>query len=493
MTYAKPAVGLADAVPVNAESVKRGRPLCVDLDGSLLHTDLLVESVMALLSTNFLYLFLLPYWFAMGKAYLKSRVAALARIDVSTLPYNNAVLDYIRAQRLNRPIILVTASDRRYAEAIANHLGLFDAVYASDGHVNLKGASKAEKLRRLFGERNFDYIGNSAADIAVWALADTAIVVNARPGVKRRPGRSAATVEVLDGPRSSVGDYIRALRLHQWVKNALVFLPLVLDHRVLEPKLVGLASLAFLAFGLCASGVYLLNDLLDLQADRRHPSKRARPFASGRIDIWHGVVMIPALLALAFTVAFLLSAKLGVILAVYLASTAAYSFRVKRMVFADVLLLAWLYTLRIIAGVVAVDVANSFWLLAFSMFLFLSLALVKRYVEIEYVLQNGGSKAAGRGYKVVDLKMLAHFGVTSGYMAVLVLALYINSEAVRQLYVRPEVIWALCPIMLYFVSRIWLLAQRGEVEDDPVVFALRDGRSQLLGVLVALVLVVAAV
>jgi 4-hydroxybenzoate polyprenyltransferase len=279
--------------------------------------------------------------------------------------------------------------------------------------------------------------------------------------------------------------------LHQWVKNALVFLPLALAHRLHDPALLGKAALGFLAFGLCASSVYLLNDLLDLPADRQHVRKRHRPFAAGTISIVNGAALIPCLLTVALGIALCLPKAFLGVLGLYYASTLAYSFRLKRLVLLDVMVLASLYSLRMIAGGTAVSVPLSFWLLAFSVFLFLSLALVKRYTELLPLNELGLTQVAGRGYQATDLETLAQFGITSGYLAVLVLALYVNSDAVKTLYTRPEVIWLICPLGLYFISRIWLLARRGLLHDDPVVFAIQDRQSQFIAVLGALLLWIA--
>lgn len=464
----------------SAES-RRLRPLGVDLDGTLIRTDLLHESIFALLSKNFLSLFLMPFWLLKGKAYFKSRIAAVTPINAATLPYNDALLALLRRDHAaGRRLVLITASNQRYADAVAAHLGLFEAAYGSDDKTNLTGEAKAAKLRELFGERGFDYAGNARADLAVWESAHTAIAVGASPDIQKILAQNGAAFERLDGARPKLADYLRALRPHQWTKNLLVFLPLFLDHKIHHLDQLANASLAFLAFSACASSVYLLNDMLDLGSDRKHPSKRKRPFAAGAIPLAHGAIIAPLLLAAGAGFALLLPPAFGVILAIYYAATLLYSFHVKRRMLADVFLLAGLYTLRIIGGSAAVSSEHSFWLLAFSVFFFLSLALVKRYVELTALTASGDTKAPGRGYTAVDLAMLPNFGVSSGYMSVLVLALYINSNEIKMTYKSPEVIWLVCPIVLYFLSRIWLLARRGELHDDPVVFAITNPKSLLL-------------
>ncbi|MEM9315637.1 MAG: UbiA family prenyltransferase, partial [Pseudomonadota bacterium] len=285
--------------------------------------------------------------------------------------------------------------------------------------------------------------------------------------------------------------YLKALRMHQWLKNLLVFVPLLTSHRFSDPLLVLQAALAFLSFGLCASSVYLLNDLLDLYDDRQHATKRNRPIAAGQVSIKLCTLLIPVLLLAAVAVASTLPVAFWGVLGVYYATTLAYSFRLKRAALVDVLTLASLYTLRVIAGAAAVTVTPSFWLLAFSMFLFLSLAMVKRFTELLALREQNRNHAPGRGYSPVDVDTIAQFGSSSAYMAVLVLALYINSETVQDLYTQPELIWLLCPLLLYLLTRIWLMARRGEVDEDPVVFVIRDRRSQGLVVIGALLLLLA--
>lgn len=466
------------------------RPLVVDLDGTLIRTDLLVESVFALLKLNILFGFLLPLWLFKGKAALKHEIAARVDIDAGLLPYHAEFLTYLRDQYASgRRLVLATASNERFAEAVSLNLGIFHDVLASSATVNLSGRRKLERLRALFGDRGFDYAANAKVDLPLWETASEAILVNPERGVKKAAARQRKISQVFDDRTGfPLKLYLKALRLHQWVKNLLIFVPLLMAHRFGDPLLVGQALLAFLAFGLCASSVYLLNDLLDLPDDRKHPTKRHRPFAAGSISIVNGAALIPGLLISAFTLALVLPVEFVGVLAFYYVITLAYSFRLKRAALVDVLTLAGLYTIRIIAGAAAVSVVPSFWLLAFSMFLFLSLALVKRFTELLTMQQQERTKTSGRGYATTDLETLSQFGSASAYMAVLVLALYINSEAVRDLYTHPEVIWLLCPLLLYMVTRIWLLARRDELHEDPVVFVIRDRRSQWLAAIGAALL-----
>ena len=455
-------------------------PLCVDLDGTLVRTDTFVEALLQLLRKRPLLLLLLPAWLASGLAHLKREVALRHVLDPAMLPYDPAFLAYLTAERKKgRSLVLVSGSDIAQADAISKHLGLFDQVIASDGVANLDARAAADQLKRRFGAEGFDYAGNDMTDMGIWREAAGVIVVNAdRDTTARIKAERDLTAEFVSPATGGLQTYLTELRLYQWIKNGLVFVPLLLSHNLFEPAALFQATMAFLAFGLTASAVYVINDLIDLKDDRVHPRKRERPFASGALPLRHGLVMAPALLASAALVCLLLPMRFAGVLGVYFAATLSYSFFFKRAILFDVLMLAGLYTLRIIAGSAALDIPRSFWLLAFSIFMFFSLALMKRYVEVSAMGPDGDT--FGRGYRAVDLETISQFGISSGLMAVLVLALYINSPTVEALYRNPELIWLLCPIMLYLICRFWIVARRGEMHDDPVIFAIRDRRSQYM-------------
>jgi len=455
-----------------ANDASRDIPLCVDLDGTLIRSDLLVESALSLLRRNPLYLFRFIGWLLHGKAHLKRQIARRARVDVSLLPYEARVLEWLRSEPERRRI-LCSASDQALAEAVATHVGGFERVLASDGERNLAGSHKGETLCEQYGAGGFDYAGNARPDLQVWEHARHAIVVNARAGVACEAQRRFKVERIFVRQGSAWRAWIKALRPHQWLKNLLVVLPLLAAHLVLVPEAVSRAGIAFVAFCLCASGVYVLNDLVDLEADRQHPRKRLRPFAAGSLSLITGLVWAPLLTIAAFALALALSPRFLLVLGGYYAMTVAYSFVLKRVPMLDTVVLAGLYTVRIIAGTVAINVPLSFWLLAFSMFLFFSLALIKRYTELHGLLQRG-HRSGARGYAVEDLALIQSLGAASGYLSVLVLALYINSSASEVLYRHPQVLWLLCPALLYWISRAWLIAHRGRMHDDPVVFALRD-------------------
>lgn len=467
-------------------------PLCVDCDGTLIRSDLLVESAIELLKRNLLYIFVFPWWLAHGRAYLKRQIAQRVKLDATVLPYNQQLLQFLaNEKRRGRRLVLATAADDEIAQTVAAQVGLFDEIIASDGANNLSGRKKRDKLVARFGQAGFDYAGNAYADVEIWRAARSAIVVNPEPGLIKTVGKAAnITLELCD--RSSWHEYVRAIRPHQWLKNLLVFLPLATAHELDNLPLLASAGLAFIAFGLCASSVYLLNDLVDLPSDRRHPRKRRRPFAAGTASIKIGIVLMPVLLLSSVVISLLLPWQFMAVLAIYFGSTLAYSFWLKQKVLVDVFLLAALYTLRVIAGGAAVAIAPSFWLLAFSMFIFLSLAMLKRYTELLGLKERNGARLGGRGYEQVDIATIAGLGHTSGYLSVLVLALYVNSEAVLLLYRVPELIWLLCPLVLYWVSRMWHRAGRGEMHDDPIVFAIKDRISRYVVSAAAVVLLIAA-
>lgn len=460
------------------------RPLVVDLDGTLLHTDTLHESALLLLRNQPHLVFLLPFWLLGGKAHLKQTLAAHAQLNALSLPYNHALIDYLRFQKKQgRTLVLCTATDKRIAEAVALHLGLFDAVMATEGNTNLAGHAKAAALVERFGEQQFDYIGNADTDLAVWAKAKQGIVVNCSASLVSRAQAIVDVVHVIAQPPISFSEWLRVFRVHQWVKNILLFVPVLAAHQAITGELGITLLLAFIAFSLCASSVYIANDLLDLESDRQHPRKCHRPFAAGHVPVALGVVLAPLLMVLSFVLAAFVNASFFIWLLIYFAITCAYSWGLKRLVLVDCLTLAILYTLRIVAGAAAVHVPLSFWLLALSIFLFLSLAFIKRYAELQVHDSNSVSKVHGRGYYTSDASLVQQLGVSSGFAAVLVLALYLNSTTVVLLYRTPEIIWVAVPLMLWWLSWMWLKAHRGLMHDDPIVFAMKDKTSIAIGIL----------
>lgn len=471
-----------------------GVPLCVDLDGTLIRTDLLLESLFGLLRRNFGYLFLIPFWLLRGKARLKDEIAQRVNLDVNLLPYNKSFLEYLQAEhRSGRHLCLATASHRKFATKVAAHIGIFSNVLATTADENLSRERKLARLLHEFGERGFDYAGNSRADLKLVPHARAVILVNPELGVTWAAARTGTVIRTFIDRKASLKTYAKALRLHQWVKNLLVFVPLVADHRIGDFVLLIQAGIAFVVFGVCASSVYMLNDLLDLAADRKHSRKRKRPFAAGTLSLKLGALLAPLLLLLAFAVSLLfLPLLFSAALGVYYVVTLAYSFWLKGKMMVDIIVLAGLYTLRIIAGGAAVAIMPSFWLLALSMFLFLSLAMVKRYSELIEQSNAEKSRVAGRGYVADDHAQLSSLGAASGYAAVMVLALYINSPDGALQYRYPMAIWFLCPLLLYWISRVWVMAGRGKMHDDPIVFAIRDRVSRLVALVGVAIMWVAA-
>lgn len=450
---------------------------------------MLHESALRVLRDRPLDVFRIPFWLVRGKASLKKELASRACVDADTLPYNEPFVAWLAEQRAEgRTLVLCTASDRQMATPVAEHLGLFDEVVASEGVVNVAGPKKARALVDRFSERGFDYAGNANADLAVWQHARRAVVVNAPDGLAEKAQSHCEVERTFPRARPSPAAWRRALRVQQWLKNLLLFVALLASHALGDIETWGSLVLAFVAFSLCASSVYVANDLLDLESDRLHPRKRHRPFAAGTIPVWQGVLAAPILLVLGLGIGALLDGHFLLWLTIYFAITCAYSWSLKRMVLVDCLTLAVLYTLRIVAGAAAAGLGLSFWLLAFSVFLFLSLAFVKRYAELEVQLLRGKDVVHGRGYRTADAPLIQTMGIVSGYAAVLVLAMYLNSEAVVELYRDPELIWGAVLITLFWISWIWIQAHRGEMHDDPLVFAIKDRASLACGALFAAIL-----
>ena len=470
-------------------------PLVVDLDGTLLRSDLLLETGLQFIVHRPYRVDLLARWLMQGKPALKHNLAQNTEIDIEHLPYNQTVLNYIKqAKQENRKIVLATASHRLLADKIAAHLNVFDEVLATENNTNLSGSLKAQALVERYGEKGFDYIGNSKDDLPVWQVAHKAYTVNASSSLKRQAQNKGYELEILSDEKtvSIIKTANKAFRMHQWLKNILIFLPLLASHGFFNSSQLWYGILGFIAFGLCASSVYILNDLLDLKNDRCHHSKCKRPFASGRLSIMWGLSVFPILLLLSFLISYLwLPERFLIVLCAYYVLTLSYSLYIKRYIAFDVICLALLYTMRVVAGAALFSIQLSFWLLAFSVFLFLSLALVKRYTELFKKSSHQNKKLSGRGYNTDDLPIISQLGTAAGYITVLILALYINDAQTALLYQQPKYIWLACPLLLTWISYVWILAHRGQINDDPVIFAVTNRISLAIGVLIALVFWVA--
>jgi len=469
------------------------RPLCVDLDGTLVKSDTLVDSLLAMARTRPLRVFRLPGPLLRGKASFKAYMAEQVELDVVHLPYNRKLLTFLAEERARgRALYLATGADAHLARRVAEHLGVFTGVLGSDGATNLTGSRKLDALCSCLGAGEFDYVGNDTPDLPLLEHAAEPLVANPSLRLTRKLKalgiRPARTFEERNGLFRSL---VKAMRPYQWSKNLLIFLPLLLAHVVSAGRLLT-ALLAFCCFCLAASAAYFVNDLLDIEADRRHAQKRLRPFASGDLSALTGLSTAGAFLLLALAgTRFLPPAFLGWLL-LYLVSTLAYSLYLKRIELVDVLMLSGLYTVRLLAGSAATHSHISPWLAGFAVFLFFSLAIVKRFAELENLRLSGSPPRNGRGYVVADLDQLRSFGTSSAFAAVVVLAIYISSQDVATLYRRPEMLWLMMPLMILWLCRVWLLASRGNLNEDPLVFALTDRISLLIGA-AAVATVVAAI
>ncbi|HLJ16163.1 MAG TPA: UbiA family prenyltransferase [Bryobacteraceae bacterium] len=468
-------------------------PLCVDLDGTLLQTDVLYESILVLVKRNPFYLLWLPLWLLRGKAYMKRQVGDRTTLRVDLLPFCQPFVDYLQEERsAGRRLILTTGADEHVATQIADLLNLFDGVVASDGKKNFTGKQKLAAIRGLVGGQKFFYAGNSRSDLDVWRESDGAVVVNAPPACAKRLRRQGVPVLAeFTRIKESWKDWLSALRLHQWSKNVLVFVPIFLSHRVFDSPMIVRSLIAFAAFSLCASALYIVNDLLDLDADRLHPRKRSRPFASGKLPLPAGIMASALLLGCAAALASRLPLGASLILCAYAILTVGYSLYFKRLLLADVILLAGFYTIRMLFGGAAIGTGISEWTAAFAMFLFLSLAFVKRLIELRLYGSGPEPDARGRAYLAVDLPQLGSLAAASTCAATFVLALYIHSPEVKALYSHANVLWAACPLIFYWLSRIAVLANRGLVHDDPVVFTFKDRASYIIGGLLLLTVLLA--
>lgn len=459
-------------------------PLCVDCDGSLIKTDLLHESLLLLLKQHTLSIFMLPFWLLKGKANFKNKIAERVKINFKSLPYNTDVIETIqKTKKEKRKIILVTASPQCWADGINEELKLFDEAIGSSEANNLSGRTKASYLVKRFGEKAFDYIGNAKVDLPVWQSSANAIVVSSSQSLLNQAGNLTSVKQNIQLKKKSLSTYIRALRIYQWIKNSLIWLPIAAAHKLSNSAILIQGLYAFLSFSLCASAVYLINDLFDLESDRAHVRKCKRPFAAGLIPVSHGIILAPVLLLISFILALQLPKEFLLVLFFYFAMTLAYSLRLKQQVILDVLILGGLYTIRIIAGSAATQIIPSFWLLGLSLFIFFSLALIKRYSELLVTLEQKKSKTIGRGYEISDLPILMSMGASSGIAAVMVLALYVNSPESTSLYHNKFWLWLAPPVFLYWIVRFWMKAHRGQVDDDPIVFAIKDWQSLLLALI----------
>lgn len=464
-------------------------PLVVDLDGTLINTDLLHEGVIALLKKNFLYFFLLIPWLLKGKVYLKNKIFRIAQISPELLPFNTELLEFLKKESDNgRTIIMATASPISNAIEISKIHPLFDQVYGTDNKTNLKGKNKSTVLINLFGKGKFDYIGNSHSDLKIFSSSRYSYLVNVPIFLEKKVKRISNLQFTWNSQKDSLLSLLKAIRPHQWVKNLLVFVPLITAHKFNSLSLISQTFYAFIAFNFVASSGYLINDLADLNSDRSHPRKRFRPLASGKVSILSGSSLALILFGGGLFLASRISSLFLLILLSYFITSLSYSLYFKKAVLYDVFILALLYSIRVFAGGEVIGVQLSFWLIAFSTFIFLSLAFVKRYSELMQVNNKGGLLSRGRDYLIEDLHLLQVMGIVSGFSSVIVFSLYIDSPEVAFLYSKPKLLWSISLLFLFWISRIWLITIRGKMTDDPIIFAIKDLTSYILFSLVGLIL-----
>ncbi len=454
-------------------------PLVVDLDGTLTPTDTLVESLVKVVKQSPLNLLRIPLWLLKGRASFKEAIAAQTGIAAEYLPYREPLLDYLREEKAKgRQIVLATAAHHTIADGVAKHLGLFDQVLATETGHNLKGKAKLQAIQEKVGE-SFVYAGDSQADVPIWKAAQAAVLVNVTSSMVETLRQGVRIEREFQGEVAGLSVWLRALRVHQWLKNLLLFVPLLTAFSFTDVGKLASMVLAFLAFSLAASATYMVNDLWDLENDRAHPRKRLRPFASAQLPILHGLAIAAATLLLAFGLAFTVSTGFFLMLLLYLVLTSAYSWALKEYVLIDVLILSFLYTLRILAGSVAIGIATSSWLLAFSVFMFLSLALVKRCAELVSLGESGAAATRGRDYRVTDLVVLWPLGVGAALSAVVVFGLFISAPETQGRYGTPQLLWLVAIGLIYWLARLWVKTSRGEMHDDPVVYAIKDRGSRV--------------
>ena len=463
--------------------------LFVDLDGTLVATDTLIESIVIFLKNNPFRIIYLLLWYIKGKVYIKKQLSQCAMPNVALLPYNKEVLDYLRkAKSSGQEIVLATAANHKIADEVSSHLAIFDGVIATNQNYNLKGKYKLDAIINYVGEQPFDYIGDSKADIPIWQEARKAIIINPSSSLLNNLSNKINVTTIKTFRRSSnVRVWIKAIRIHQWTKNILLFLPIIMAHRFFDLDMLLKNILTFISFSLIASAGYIINDILDFEADRQNPEKKQRPFAEGLLSFYSGFIGFLFLTLCGFALAIItLPILFSIILLLYLILTLTYSLFLKRKTIIDVITLSVCYNIRIIAGGAAIAVPISSWLIVFSMFFFISLAFMKRYADL-ITLDDIKPNIIGRGYIKKDIPIVGSAGIASGYISLLVLTLYIYSDHVNELYKQPFLLWLVIPFILYLISRLWLKTVRGEMTSDPIIFIIKDRISYIILVMIIVV------
>jgi len=471
------------------------KPLVVDLDGTLIRTDLLYETFVRAFFAKPWIILLIPFWLMLGRVQLKKRIFRAGGLEPSDVPLNDELIDYLGEQyHQGRDIVLCTGSWHEAAEKVAMKFTFFSSVFGSNGTINLTGKTKAQFLVDLYGQQGFTYIGNEVKDLEIWKYAKSAIVVGGSPQLLSKVRKFCDVEKEISETSSKLRVILKQIRVHQWTKNLLIFVPLITSHQAGSMSHLFASITAFVSLSLCASATYILNDLSDLDSDRKHATKKYRPLASGDISISKGMIFAGALFLGSFILASQLPAWFTWSLVLYVCITLSYSFKFKKMQTIDIIILATLYTLRIISGALAVEITPSFWLLTFSMFAFLCLALIKRISEIIKNLDSDSDSVSlvGRGYYVTDLSVLLNLAASSGIVSILVFSMYINSPDVINLYAHPHFLWLICPLFGYWVIRVIVMASRGQIDEDPIVFAIKDWRSWIAAALALIIIFLAS-
>lgn len=457
-------------------------PIFVDLDGTLIFTDTLLEQILLYLKKNPLNFINILKWIFIGISHLKNEIRKVIEIQVENLPYNKELILWIRSQKnQGNKIYLCTATNVNVANKINNYLNLFDDVFGSNEFINLKGKKKLINIYEVTNNSEFCYVGDSKPDIEVWKKAKYAVLVNVKKKLTTKVSGCSTIIHTFNNKKINFYIISKMLRLHQWLKNFLLFVPFLTSHLSISLNAISQLILSFFAFSFCASSVYIINDLLDIDSDRKHGSKRERPFAAGSVSILVGILFFVACLIISIGLTVFIENDFYNYIILYFVITCLYTLKLKTLILVDCIILSILYTLRIISGSIPIDVDISFWLLAFSIFIFLSLAFLKRYVELSKL----GSKnitVSGRGYVKSDASIVKILGIVSGFSSILVLCLYINGETSKFYYSSPEFIWLSVAIMIYWTCWVWIKAERKEIDDDPIIFASKDIVSIFVGI-----------
>ena len=465
-------------------------PLYVDLDGSLTRCDSFYENALLLLKIKPLMFLRIPAWLLRGRANLKEQVAKHARLNPSDLSYNDSLLEYLREQKkAGRRLILATGAHETIAQAVIKHLPIFDGYLATSHGQNLSGVRKLAAIKER--DKEFGYAGNAAVDLPIWREAREAIVVNAPRRVEKAVHKFGNVAKVFQDRMSTQRAIRKAMRIHQWSKNLLLFVPLLLTPNVMSASMMLKVILAFFGFSLTASGVYVTNDLFDLGGDRNHPTKKNRPLARGDLSIPLAMLLALLFFSLGIMLSYLLHWRFFALVCTYAIITTLYSMVLKKIMMVDVITLALLYSARLIGGGYVCSIPLSFWLLSFFWFFFSSLALAKRSTELLHTRDRRKLSKTRRGYLAQDLGMVNLLGVAFAASSIVVFSLYIDTPRTQMIYQHHQLLWATSLLLTYWLGRLWILTGRGEMEQDPIVFALKDPATYFIGVAMMLLVVAA--